>query len=93
VENGRRDEPHRRGGPQPNAALRSEHPDAESDAEEQLNKPNIANDVLIKETRVDHTWDELILHQWSDEHKKSIYREKYAVEHHHFITVHIFSTK
>jgi hypothetical protein len=72
VKNGMRDEPQRRGGPQPNTALRSDHTDAESYAEKQLNNPNIADEVLIKETRVGHTWDELIPRQWSDEHKKSV---------------------
>src|SRR4030088_52972 len=33
VENGVRDEPQRRRGPQPNAVLRSDHTDAEGDAE------------------------------------------------------------
>jgi hypothetical protein len=35
---------------------------AESCAEEQLNNPNIADEVLIKETSVGHTWDEVIPH-------------------------------
>jgi hypothetical protein len=48
VENGMRDEPQGRGGPQPNAAFRSDHTDAESHVEEQLNNPNIADEVLIK---------------------------------------------
>jgi hypothetical protein len=39
VETGMGDEPQRRGGPQPNAPRRSDHTDAERDAEEQLNNP------------------------------------------------------
>ena len=44
VENGMGDKPQGRGGPQPNAAVRSDHTDAESDAEEQLNNANIADE-------------------------------------------------
>jgi len=55
-----REEPQRRGGPQPNTALRSDHADAKSYAEEQLNNPNIADEALIKETSVGYTWDEFI---------------------------------
>jgi hypothetical protein len=51
--------------------------------EEQLNNPNIADEVLIKETGVGHTWDELIPDQWSDEHKQPVDGEKYAVERYH----------
>jgi hypothetical protein len=50
-----RDEPQRRGGPQPNATVRSEHTDAERYAEEQLNYPYITDEVLIKESSVGHT--------------------------------------
>jgi hypothetical protein len=42
AENGVRAEPQRRGGPQPNATLRSDHTVAESYAEEKLNYPDIA---------------------------------------------------
>ena len=73
MENGMREEPQRRGGPQPNTALRSDHADAKSYAEEQLNNPNIADEVLVKEASVGHTWDEIIPHQWSNEHKQSVY--------------------
>ena len=73
VKNGMRDEPQRRGGPQSDAALRPDHTDAESYAEEQLNYPNIADEVLIKETGVGHARDEFIPHRWSNEHKKSVY--------------------
>ncbi len=84
VENGMRDEPQRGGGPQPNAALRADHTDAESYAEEQLNNPNIADEVLIKEAGLGHAWDKIIPHQWSDEHKKPVYGKKYRVERHHY---------
>ncbi len=35
------DEPQGRGDPQPNAAVRSDHTDAKSEAEEQLNNANM----------------------------------------------------
>jgi hypothetical protein len=50
VENGMCDKPQRRAGPQPNAALRSDHTDAESYAEEKLNDPNIADEVPWSES-------------------------------------------
>ena len=84
MENGMREEPQRRGGPQPNTALRSDHADAKSYAEEQLNNPNIADEALIKETSFGDTWDEFIPHQWSDEHKEPVYGEKYSGESHHY---------
>ena len=64
-----RDEPRRRGSPQLKATRRSDHTDAESGAEEHLNKPNIADEVLIKGTGVGHARDEVVPRQWNDEHE------------------------
>ena len=49
-----RAQPQGRGDPQPDTAFRSDHADAESDAEEQLDDPDIADEVLIEEARVGH---------------------------------------
>ncbi len=54
VKNGMRDEPRRCSSPHLKANRRSNHTDAESCAEEHLNKPNIADEVLIKWTSVGH---------------------------------------
>jgi hypothetical protein len=44
-----------------------DHPDTKSGAEEQLNKPDIADEVLIKRTGVSHARDEVVPRQWNDE--------------------------
>jgi hypothetical protein len=69
VQNGMRDEPRRCSSPQLKATHRSDHTDAESYTEEHLNKPYIADEVLIKGTSVGHAWDEVIPRRWSDEHE------------------------
>jgi len=55
--------------PQFRATRRSDHTDTENGAEEHLNKPNIADEVLIKGTGVGHARDEVVPRQWNDEHK------------------------
>ena len=69
VQNGMRDEPRRCSSPQLKATRRSDHTDAESCAEEHLNKPDIADEVLIKGTSVGHAWDGVIPRRWNDEHE------------------------
>ena len=69
MQNGMRDKPRRRRGPQYKAARWSDHTDTESGAEEHLNKSNIADEVLIKGTGVDHARDEVIPCRWSQEHE------------------------
>ena len=49
-------EPRRRRSPQLNAVLRSDHADSERHAQEELNDPNVANEVLIEEARIGHAW-------------------------------------
>jgi len=70
VQSGMGDKPRRSSSPQHKATRRSDHhTDAESGAEEHLNKPNIADEVLIKGTGVGHARDEVVPRQWSEEHK------------------------
>jgi hypothetical protein len=64
--------PQRRGGPQPDAALRSEHSDAESEAKEKLNYPDIADEVLVEETSIGHARYEFISQLWRDEHEEPV---------------------
>ena len=78
------DEPRRCSSPQLKATRRSDHTDAKSCAEEHLNNPNIADEVLVKETSVGHARDEVIPRRWSDEHKQSVSKQKQTVERYHY---------
>jgi hypothetical protein len=74
------DKPRRSSSPQHKAIRRSNNTDTESGAEEHLNKPNIADEMLIKGTRVGDARDEVIPRRWSEEHEQSVSKQKQAIE-------------
>ena len=59
VEDGMRAEPQGRDEPQADATIRLDEPDAESEAEKQLNQSDVANEVLIEETCIGYTRNKL----------------------------------
>ena len=60
VQSGMRDKPRRCRSPQLKATRRPDYTDTESGAEKHLNKPNIADEMLIKGTRVSYARHEVI---------------------------------
>jgi hypothetical protein len=80
MQNGMGDKPRRSSSPQHKAIRRSNNTDTDSGAEEHLNKPNIADEMLIKGTRVGDARDEVIPRRWSEEHEQSVSKQKQAIE-------------
>ncbi|WP_176733419.1 hypothetical protein [Bosea sp. BIWAKO-01] len=59
-------------GPQPEASLGQDQAETEGDAEEELDHPDVANEMLVEEAGVGHARHQFVPGQGGDEHEEAI---------------------